>query len=87
MTTKKPKPCEFELNESYVIQEPAQGSMKMSRPGLDLGQGVEDKAKAMDLIADSMDEDGFYPNIYYINERGNVDLLEHLTGRSLASWV
>jgi len=61
--------------------------MKMKRPGLGHGHGVEDKDKAMKLIACAMDEEGFYPNIYYINERGNVDLLEHVTGRSLASWV
>jgi len=41
MAAKKLKPCEFELKESYVIHEPAWGSMKMKRPGLGHGHGVD----------------------------------------------
>ncbi len=29
----------------------------------------------------------YYPNVYHVNERGNVSQLHPTTGRELASWV
>ena len=80
-------PDEYELQESYVINNPAWGSMTLKHPGLGRGRNVAGFEEAVALIADAMDEEGFYPEIYYINERGNVDLIEKITGQTLASWV
>jgi hypothetical protein len=47
---------------------------------------VDDKQEALAFIARHMERAQFWPNIWYENDHGNVDLLD-ATGKIIRSWV
>jgi site-specific DNA-cytosine methylase len=70
-----------EFNEGYIISNKVSGALGSGR-GVVVTQankrvGVyEDKEEAMKAINKRMEKEGFFPNVYFVNERGNVDLLD-----------
>ena len=42
---------------------------------------------ALRAVASEAKAAGYWPNVYHVNERGNVALLHPTTGRELAAWV
>jgi hypothetical protein len=34
-----------------------------------------------------MNKNKYWPNLYFVNERGNVDLIDHQTGKIIRGWV
>lgn len=42
---------------------------------------------ALKAIRADMEKEQFWPDVYYVNERGNTDLLDVKTGKIVKSWV
>ena len=42
---------------------------------------------ALCAVASAAKAAGYWPNVYHVNERGNVTRLHPTTGRELAAWV
>lgn len=88
--TRKPQkeyeyPDETEIDNSYVIQEPAWGDTSALAPGGKYMGRFENVDDAIEAIKKRMADDQYYPSVYRINERGNIDLLNY-KGKVLASW-
>lgn len=49
-------------------------------------QGDDAMEDALDAIDDWMEKHKYYPNIFYVNERGNTDLIDQ-DGNILRSWT
>jgi hypothetical protein len=69
---------------SYQQEVPTAG-YTVTFSGSLLGRVPTMKA-ALAVANDRMEQASYYPNLFYVNERGNVDLLSQ-TGRILRSWV
>lgn len=41
----------------------------------------------MDDINRWMEKSNYFPDVYYVNERGNIDLINVRTGKVIKSWV
>lgn len=65
---------EDEMREGYVISD-ARGGVTVAHSGKHLGS-YDDTDEALEAIAKHMKSSNFYPNIYYVNDHGNVDLLD-----------
>lgn len=78
-------PGEEELYDSIVITDRRGGGYDVVHAGRTIEQVVEwDDAVSEANIW--MDKNRYWPNLYYINERGNVDLLDK-DGKIIKSWV
>jgi hypothetical protein len=64
-----------EMREGYVIHDARKGGYTVAHDGRHFGS-YDDMDAALSDIKEHMERDNFYPNIYYVNERGNVDLLD-----------
>lgn len=42
---------------------------------------------AIEAARETMESEQYFPNVWYVNERGNIDLLDVQTGEILASYV
>lgn len=65
-------PDDVMLDMEAVITAPAMGSYQVSMDGRYLGE-EETMTDALCLLDRIMERDCYWPNIYLINERGNVD--------------
>ena len=78
-------PSQDELNESGVISTNGFKTWA-SFCGKSLGE-FEDETEARKAIRREMDRQKYWPNCYFVNDHGNVDLISVRTGRIYASWV
>jgi hypothetical protein len=76
---------EDEMRSGYVISDGRRGGYVVNHEHRQVGV-YWTKKQALKEIKEHMAKAGFYPNIYYVNDHGNVDLLSS-TGRILASRV
>ena len=81
-----------DLEESYVISDERRGGYSIGLSGRYLG--ARDTWKdTLKFIVEHSIKSGYYPNVYYVNDHGNVDLLEiKKKGRGydskiIQSWV
>lgn len=80
-----PLPSEEEMYESYVIRDrPGRSGYEADVEGRGVAEGY--MQHILSEIRRDMERNQYFPNIYYINERGNVDLL-NVNGKILKSWV
>lgn len=84
--------ADLESGECAVIHVPAFGPDFVTFCGKRLGTIGEgctfrDESAARRAIRAEMNAQGYFPNLYRVNERGNVDLLSVARGKVLASWV
>jgi hypothetical protein len=63
-----------ELREGAVIQDARGGGYAVSFSGKYVDR-TEDFKKALLIILKKMDKDKYFPNVFYVNDHGNVDLL------------
>ena len=78
-------PDQDELDSAAVITEPAWGKIGVSFDGRFVGH-AKDADDALRMVRKLMKQHNYYPNIYFVNERGNVTLVDD-KGNELASWV
>lgn len=79
-------PSNEELRESVVITDRRRGpgyNVVFGRDAIAHGVDWDDAVRAANTW---MGRNKYWPDMYYINERGNVDLLDH-KGNIIASWV
>lgn len=74
-----------EMREGYTISDARDGGYNVSHEGKHFGD-FDSIADALSEIEVQMKRDGFYPNIYYVNDHGNIDLLD-AEGNSIKSRV
>jgi len=85
-----------EMNEGYVISD-ARGGYSVGYEGRYLDT-FSDKNEAVKFVVERMETEKYYPNVFYVNDHGNVDLLSvrarHRKGKivgasykSVRSWV
>ncbi len=77
---------EIENGECAVIQSPASGPDTVWFSGKSLG-AIESIEDALRLVAAESERQQFYPNLFHVNERGNVMQLDPTTGKEIRSWV
>lgn len=77
-------PDEFEMMESYVFDEHEKlwyaGELLLDHTD------YEDGIDRWEFIRDHMKKNRFWPNIYSVNDHGNVTLYDY-NGKAQASWV
>ena len=76
---------EEEMHEGYVIQDARGGGYEVAHEGK-LVDTYDDMDEALSAINEDMERQQFWPNIYYVNERGNIDLLDS-SGKIIESRV
>jgi hypothetical protein len=74
-----------EMASGAVIRENRRGGYDVSFDGKHMGSHP-DMADALRAINQRMHQHGYYPNIYFVNDHGNVDLLDS-KGKILDSRV
>lgn len=81
------KPDEELLSESYVIKDSGFLSDKydLFYMGKTLARG-KTRRVIYNIIRQHMRSESFYPDVYYINDHGNIDLLDK-KGDVIYSWV
>jgi len=77
-------PDETELQISGVIQDSRRG-YSVSLDGRSVGD-FKEWDEAWDALNQAMEKESYWPDIYHVNERGNVELLDG-KGNVLQSWV
>lgn len=78
-------PSDEELYESILIKDDRGSGYNVATEGKSIAQGVG-WGRAIQAARKWMKKNEYWPNIYYVNERGNVDLLDH-KGNIIRSWV
>lgn len=66
---------EEQMYEGYTIQDARRGGYEVAHEGK-LVDTYDDMDEALKDINARMEREQFWPNIYYVNERGNIDLLD-----------
>jgi len=64
-----------EMLEGYVVSDSRGGGYEVAHSHKHVGH-YEDMEEAIQAIESEMKRENFYPNIYYVNDHGNVDLLD-----------
>lgn len=77
---------EEEMREGYVILDAMRGSGYVVHHAGKPLFSAKTKKSAIGQINRKMQDSGFYPNVYYVNDHGNIDLLDS-RGRVIASRV
>jgi hypothetical protein len=85
---------ETEIEEGYGITDARGGGYNVRRPnGGSLGH-FKSRGGAFRAIIKDMEKSNFYPNVFYVNERGNTDLFAiriadngKVMRRLVKSWV
>lgn len=80
------QPDDDELEASVVIQDRRRGGYEAVYEGEAIAEHA-DRDVLLKAVRKWMKVEGYYPNVYYVNDRGNLDLLDPRTGKSLRSWV
>jgi hypothetical protein len=80
------QPSEEELREDAVVISDQRGRGYTVMVGREAVARVADWDEAVRAANAWMKRNQYWPNLYYINERGNIDLLDQ-NGNILASWV
>lgn len=78
-------PDQEELYEAYVIQDRRGGGYELSHEGRVIAHNNHFD-RLIRAAKRDMKAQNFYPNIYFINDHGNVDLLDY-DGHIVQSWV
>jgi hypothetical protein len=74
------------MEDGYIISDVRSGSgVIVTQANKRVGK-YKDKDEALDAIDERMEKEKFYPNIYYVNERGNTDLID-VNGKIIESRV
>jgi len=66
---------EFEMSEGYVIEDARGGGYAVVHGARHFGD-FESWDDALEAINEDRERSQFFGNIYYVNERGNIDLLD-----------
>lgn len=74
-----------EMREGYVISDARGGGYNVSHEGRNIGE-YDDMDDALEAIESHMKNSNFFPNIYYVNDHGNVDLID-ADGNTIESRV
>lgn len=64
-----------EMRTGFTISDGRRGGYDVVHEHKHVGH-YEDMDEALDAIEEEMERSKFYPNIYYVNDHGNVDLLD-----------
>lgn len=64
-----------EMVSGYVISDSRRGGYDVAHEHKHVGH-YEDMDEALDAIEAEMKRSNFFPNVYYVNDHGNVDLLD-----------
>ena len=74
-----------EMVSGYVISDSRQGGYEVAHEHKHVGH-YDDMAEALEAIEAEMKRSNFTPNVYYVNDHGNVDLLD-ASGNTIESRV
>ena len=80
-----PYPDADVLANEAVIETPAWGNVELAIEGKNAGS-FGDFDEALSAFRQWTESNRYYPNLYYVNERGNVALIDY-QGNEIASWV
>jgi hypothetical protein len=76
---------DIEMETGALISESSDGyAIAVENEFIASAQTVDE---ALETLRDWMGENKYWPNVYFVNERGNVDQLDVATGETIASWV
>jgi hypothetical protein len=64
-----------EMQSGYVISDARRGGYDVVHEHKHVGH-YKDMDEALDAIDEEMERSKFFPNVYYVNDHGNVDLLD-----------
>jgi hypothetical protein len=78
-------PSDEDMEEAAVISYARGGGYQASFWGGEVGD-FDSISKALDALKKEMDAVNYFPSIYIVNDRGNIDLVD-LEGKVLGSWV
>jgi len=78
-------PTQEEMYEHYVVSDARGGGYYVTYEGKQLGKFDEER-EALIAIKTNMKREDYWPNIYRVNDHGNVDQLDH-AGEIIQSWV
>ena len=81
-------PDEHDLQESYTISVtgPLGSLLSAYIEGRCVCEDSNDMDEVMEQIRDDMAKQNYWPNIYYINDHGNIDLRD-AQGNIFYSWL
>jgi hypothetical protein len=79
-------PTDEELYESLVFSDAGRGPGYAAYYAGKLQFEADDWDEALQAARDWMKQENYYPSMYYVNERGNTELLD-ADGNVLAGWV
>lgn len=72
-------------DDDYVISDTGTlGSEYIVMPLNEVFQNLDD---ALAAIKADMEREQFWPSVFYVNDHGNIDLVDVNNGNALASWV
>jgi hypothetical protein len=89
---------EGEMEEGAVISDARGGGYQLTFSGKKVGGKFDDFDEAVQAAAQKMVDDNFSPNLFYVNDHGNIDLLEvsfevargkvrNVQNKTVRSWV
>jgi hypothetical protein len=76
---------EEEMREGYVITDTRGRHYEVSHQGRHFGV-YDDMDEALEAIHEHMESEQYWPNVYHVNDHGNIDLLD-ASGNSIQSRV
>ena len=75
---------DIQLETNALISESRDGyAIAVENTYVDSADTLE---AALDLLRRWMEENQFWPDVFYVNDRGNVDQLDVATGKTIRSW-
>ena len=72
-------------DDDFTIQDARAGGYEVFQAGRRVGRPSSIET-ALEMVRARMERERFYPNIWYVNDRGNTDLIDS-RGNIIASWV
>lgn len=81
-----------EMEQGYIIGSPIHGGYSLSREGKHIAD-FREYDDVLAFIVEDMERQRFWPNVFFVNDHGNVDLLQLrvkkgvVEERVLQSWV
>lgn len=81
----EPGDLRSELEDGIVIRDARGGGYSVTASGRFIDNG-DDMREALRIAAAWAKRNNYYPNLFYVNDHGNVDLINS-RGRVLESWV
>ena len=87
----------IEMREGAIISDARGGGYNVNWSDRHLTR-TSDFDKALKAVAEKMEKDHYFPNVFYVNDHGNVDLLAvklkiikgkvvKATSKTIRSWV